>query len=281
MSHSIQNDPSLSHLIMMGGLRSVAIFPFEHPLELWKISTQATPEFSSLKVVINIYKEKGFLGFTNTSLSNFPKRFTKEAIRWPVIGYTHKLLVEKCPEVFSKEGTNAKVVTGISVAIFSSVFILPFERLIAHRVKQKQPYLTLFTERSTKEGIFSLYRGFRVNLFREAVIWSSLMAINNETKKKFDLIDKKKSHPYLRQGLTSLFITMGMVTWGLPIDFVKARIQMDGDLQKKKISSIVRTLFGRHGISGFYAGALPVSIHTFLHASLGGIILDKIFASNK
>lgn len=107
------------------------------------------------------------------------------------------------------------------------------------------------------------------------------MAINNEVKKKFDYFDKDRAHPYIRQGVASICIATGLITWALPIDFVKTRIQMDPDLQKTKIISVVRTLLLRHQLSGFYAGALPVFIHTIFHATLGGYILDKIFSQGK
>ena len=106
------------------------------------------------------------------------------------------------------------------------------------------------------------------------------MSINNEAKKRFDVYDKEKAHPYLRQGITSILIATGIIAWGLPIDFVKTRIQMDTEFQKMKITTVVRTLFQRHGISGFYAGKLPVFIHTVFHATLGGYILDRIFCSD-
>lgn len=281
MTQPVNSESQLSRLIFVGAIRSAAGFPFEHPLELMKITAQANPKHSSWQVINSIVKEKGVLGFSNTILTNFPRRVLREAVRWPVIGYTHEQLITRFPETFTREGTNAKVVTGVSVAMFDSLVILPLEQLIAYRVKERERYATFFKERFAQDGIASLYRGMSINLIRQGVVWTTLMTINNESKKKFDLLDKDKAHPYLRQGVTSILIAMGLITWGLPVDFVKTRIQMDTDLQKMKLSSVVRILIRQEGFRGFYAGALPVFIHTVFHATLGGYILDKIFTSKK
>lgn len=281
MTHPANNEPQFSSLIFLGVMRCIAGFPFEHPLELMKITAQANPKHTSWQIIRGIVKERGVFGFSDTLLTNFPRRVLREAVRWPVIGYTHEQLIRKFPETFTREGTNAKVVTGIFVALFDSLVILPLEQLMAYRVKERERYTTFFKKRFNQDGISSLYRGVRVNLFRQGVVWTTVMTINNESKKKFDLFDKDKAHPYLRQGITSVLIAMGLITWGLPVDFVKTRIQMDADLQQMKVSSVVRTLVRRHGFSGFYAGVLPVFVHTVFHATLGGIILDKVFDSHK
>lgn len=280
MVQPTQND-STFHLILLGMTRCVAGFPFEHPLQLWKISAHANPKLSSWQAVNNIVKEKGFFGFTNTMLMNFPRRVLKESVRWPAIAYSHERLILNFPNTFTRDGTKSKVATGISVAIFDSLFILPFEQLMAFRIKEQERYTNFLKKRFAKDGIWSFYQGLGANLIRQGVVWSTVLTINHESKKMFDKVDKEKEHPYLRQGVTSVLIAMGHVTCGLPIDFVKSRIQMDTELQKMKMTSAVRTLFRQFGISGFYAGALPVFIHTTFHASLGGVILDKIFSSNK
>lgn len=284
MNHSVNNDQPLSHLIFLGALRSASGFPFEHPLELMKVEAQSTPKLSNREVINSIVGNKGlkgFGGFTNTVLTNFPRRILRESVRWPVIGFTHEQLITRFPHTFTKEGTNSKVVTGVSVAMFDSLIILPIERLIAYRVKEKKSYSEFFRKIFAQDGIGSLYRGVKVNLIYRGVVWTTLMAVNNEAKRKFDIYDKEKAHPYIRQVFTSVLIAAGLITWGLPMDFVKTRIQMDANLQKMKASSVVQTLFRQHEFFGFYAGALPVFIHTIFHATLGGFILDKIFSSNK
>lgn len=282
VAQPINNEPPLSRLIFLGVLRSACGFPLEHPLELIKVTAQAHPKYSIRQVINTIVKEKGvFLGFSNTILTNFPRRVLREAVRWPVIGYTHEQLITNFPGTFTREGTNAKVVTVLSVAAFDSLIKVPLEQLIAYRVKEKERYATFFKKRFAKDGICSLYQGVGVNLFRQGIVWTTLMVINSESKKKFDLYDKDKAHPYLRQGVTSVLIATGLITWALPVDFVKARIQMDTDLQKMNTSSVVRTLIRKYGFSGFYAGALSVFVHTVFHATLVGYVLDRTFTSNK
>lgn len=271
------NDKNFPQLIFLGILRSSVGFPLEHPLELMKITSQANPKLSSIGVIETIMKDRGIYGFSNTIMTNFPRRLMKEVVRWPMIGYTHEKLINGFPGMFTRDGTNSKFVTGICVAGFDSLFISPIEQLMAYRIKEKEKYTNFFKDRFSKDGIPSLYRGAQVNFIRQGVIWTTLMTINNETKIRLDQIDTMKDHPYMRQGITSVLIASGLVSWGLPIDFVKTRIQMDKELQKMKVKSVIPILYRRHGLLGFYAGALPTFIHSVFHATLGGYILDKIF----
>jgi len=277
MTQPMNQENQLPHLVFLGALRSAAGFPFEHPLELMKIEAQKHPQYSSGQVIDSIIKERGILGFSNTILPNFPRRILREAVRWPVIAYANEQLRKKFPGSFTKEGTADKVATGIALAIFNASIVLPFENLIAYRVKEQKSYASFFKER----GIRSLHRGFAVDLVYQSVLWSTFMSINHESKKAFDLWDKDKAHPYLRQGVTSVLIAVGINITALPINFVKTQIQMHKDLQEMKVSYVVQTLVRRHSFSGFYAGALPVFIHSVFHATLGGYILDKIFYSFK
>ncbi len=283
MTHSVSNTnhSSASQFIYLGALRSIAGFPFEHPLELMKVTAQAAPMLSNRQVLASIVKERGILGFTNTVLTNFPQRVLRESVRWPVINYMHEQLITRFPKTLTKEGTGSKVLTGLSVVTFDSLVILSIEQLIAYRVKEKARYTAFFHSRFSQEGISSLYRGIQVNFLRQSVVWTSVMGINHEAKRKFDELDQEKAHPYLRQAVTSTLVAGGLITWGMPIDFVKTRIQMDVHLQKKKISSVVKSLRLQYGFKGFYAGSLPVFVHTVFHATLGGFILDRIFASHK
>jgi hypothetical protein len=99
--------------------------------------------------------------------------------------------------------------------------------LIAYRVKEDKSYSAFFRDRFARDGVRSLYRGVHINMLRQGVIWSTVMGLNGEVKRRFDLFDTERRHPYVRQGVTSVLIAGGLVTWALPIDFVKSRIQMD------------------------------------------------------
>jgi Mitochondrial carrier protein. len=242
-----------------------------------KVLAQANPHYSSRQVISQIVKERGLFGFSNTALANLPRRVLKESLRWPMISCTHELLVKQFPKTFTRETIYSKIATGVSVALFDTLIILPLDQLIAYRVKEQERYTAFFQKRFVQEGVSSLYQGVRVNLVRQIVMWTTVMTINHESKRLFDLIDKEQLHPFLRQGVTGVLIGSGFVAWGLPIDFVKTRIQMDPDLQKINASHVFKTLVHRHGFSGFYAGALPTFVHTVFHAALGGYILDKIF----
>ncbi|MEC7839072.1 MAG: MC/SLC25 family protein [Chlamydiota bacterium] len=280
MTGKVTHENHLLPLIWMGAIRSTTAFPFEHPLELVKLTCQATPTTPTFQVVKNIFKNEGMLGFSKTILTNFPRRVLKEAVRWPVIGYTHQQITKLFPNTFPAEGTASKLFTGASVALFDSAIILPLEQLMAFKVKERKKYPDFFKNKLSTDRAPSLYRGLKINLIRQSVLWCTLMGINNECKKCFDLLDSEKAHPFLRQGITSIFISLGLISWCLPIDFIKTRIQMDKSLSCSKLTSVTKTLLRQHGFKGFYAGALPVFIHTIFHATIIGYFLDKIYTSS-
>lgn len=262
---------------VLGIFRGLIGFPFEHPFEFVKFSAQANPGLSSKEVAFRIFRQHGLLGFTNTLLTNFPRKVIRESARWTIIHHAHYYLTDKYPCYFVREGVASKIVTGASVALFDSCLLLPFDQLIAYRVKENERYRTFYKNRFKRDGVLSLYRGFRVNLMRQGAAWSSFLAMNYEVKKLFEVIDKNNVHPYLRQAATSLVIATTLTGIVLPIDFVKVRIQMDVDLQKKPLSEVVHTLHQRYNLKGFYSGYLATLVCTIFQATVKGMVADALF----
>ncbi len=281
MSQPLLSECNASNLVMSATARSSCLFLIDHPLDVLRLTSQKFPSHTTAKVVNTIVKERGLLGFSDTMLANFPRRIGKEVTRWIGLAYTHEQLVKTFPETFTREAIQTKIATAFAAAGLDSFVILPLEQLMAFQISNHKGYKIFFQKTFAREGVPSLYRGLSVNLFRQSLMWSALLTINCESKRAFDLIDKEKLHPFLRQEVASVLFSTAYVAFGLPIDFVKTRIQMDTDLQKVKIPSIVRTLVKRHGFSGFYAGALPVFTQTMIQMTLGGYILDEIFEPKK
>lgn len=262
-------------------MRCCAIFPIEHPLELNKVAAQRSPHLSSWAVAKSIFRAHGLMGFTQTAQTNFPRRVAKETLRWPAIAYAHEFLIQTDPNHFSREGINSKVVTGALVALFDSLVVLPFDRLIAYQVQEEAGIRGFFRHRFVQEGMPSLYRGFSANLIRQGVMWMTVIPLNTYVKKKFDTYDTTHSHPYIKQAITSVAIASACCGMILPFDFVKVRIQMDPILQRQSLYRAVKLLRMQFRIPQFYAGSLPVFIHTIFHATLGGYILDRLFSEGK
>lgn len=271
---SASEQPRLTNMIFLGMMRSLCGFPFEHPLELIKTTAQANPHFTLSQVIRSIVQERGLFGFSNTILASLPRRVLREAFRWPMLGYTHDVLVTRYPKVFTREGTSSKVVTGICVALFECIVIHPLDQLIIYRVSQKVAYGEFFRTRFSKSGVTSLYQGVSVNLLRQGLMWTTFMAIYQESNKRLE----GRCHPYVHQGLTSIFIGLGVVSWGLPLDFIKTRIQMDVSLQQKRLTEVVKDLYRQFGFRGFYSAAGPVFLHSILHATISSIGLKAIFS---
>ena len=80
------------------------------------------------------------------------------------------------------------------------------------------------------------------------------MGLNNEMTKVFASLNPKKLPPYAKEITSAVVISTAIVSTLLPVDFVKTQIQMNPDLQRKKISFVVRSLLKQYGFSRFYAG---------------------------
>lgn len=280
MTQPIQNKQPINP-IALGAMRALIGFPVEHPMDMIKIASQGAPNLSSWKVCSEIYKSRGFRGFTEGALANFPRRVLKDSVRWPVIQYTHNKLIQSFPSIFTKEGTSSKVCAGLGVALFDSLVMLPFEQLMTYKIKENESYSTFFQKRFSKDGICSLYRGVGVNLAYRCTVWGTLMTINNEVKKKFSVYDKNNEHPRLREVVSSVLVATVLVAGILPMDFVKTRIQMDTDLQKMKVTAVVKTLVRRHGFSGFYAAAPLVWGYNVFYGLLFSRVLDEVLSTGK
>jgi hypothetical protein len=275
MVHPVNNE-SIFSLILLGIKRSSLGFVLEHPLELTKFLSQINPSLSTRQVIKNHVQSKGLFGFTDAIMVNFPRRALKESVRWPVMAFTHNHLVKKFPKVFTKEDNKSKIITAIFIASFNTLVLLPFEQLMAWRLKTEECYTSYLKKTVTENGLLSLYPAARINLIHQGILWATYMTVNNEAKRKFDLFDKEKAHPYFRQAVASIITAVCLIIFVSPVDFTKTWIQIDKDLQKLKISSVVKTLKGRHGLMGFYAGTPSNFIHTVFHATLSGYILDQI-----
>lgn len=274
--------PIWNNPYFLGLARCLAGFPFEHPLELAKLSAQSQPHLSSARVITKIYQETGFAGFTNTMVANFPKRSLRELVRWPFIEKVHHHFTSTYPTTFPHEGLSSKILTGLLLALFDSTMLLPIEQFIVQRIETKQQYrqFALQILRNNEYGI--LYSGFRINLIRQGVVWSSFLAMNHQFKKQLNQWDPDNKYPYaLKQGVTSLSIAAIVTGSALPIDFTKYRIQAERPLTKVPITSVVKILHQRYGIRGFYAGLLPVFLHSTFQATVKGILADLLMSKKQ
>jgi hypothetical protein len=271
------NNESIASLILLGIKRSSLGFVLEHPLELTKIVSQINPSLSTIQIIKKIFQNKGIAGFTDAILVNFPKRALKESVRWPVMALTNDYLVQQLPNYFTKEGNSAKIISALFVALFNTSVILPFEQLMTWRLKTNAKYSTFFLKTVKNQGLSALYPAARISLVHQGILWSTYLTVNNEVKKKFDIYDEQKAHPYMRQAVTSLLTAAYLIIFASPVDFTKAWIQADKELQNLKIRDVAKILYRRHGFIGFYAGTPTNFVHTVFHATISGYVIDHIF----
>lgn len=245
----------LDNPLALGLFRASLMFPVEHFVDMTKVASQKSPELSSWKVIKDVYDKKGFRGFMDGALVNYPRRVLRDTVRWPIIGYSYNALISKFPEVFPEKSTTSFVFSGLAVALFDSCVLGPLELLMSYKVKESGGYKKFFRDRFFKEGIPSLYRGVGVNLTYRGAVWTLYMGVDSEIKKKFQSGNHSSLSAYTQQVISATVVSTVLVATLLPVDFIKTQIQIDPSLHRKKISCVVKDLVQKHGFFRFYAGA--------------------------
>lgn len=259
----------------LGFFRASLMFPLEHFVDMTKVSAQKSPHLSSWKVIGDIYREKALRGFLEGARVNFPRRVLRDTVRWPVVGYSYHLLTKNFPEVFPEKSTVSSVFSGIAAAAFDSLVLGPLELLMAYRIKENKQYTEFFQKKILQQGISSLYRGAGLNLAYRSSVWSMYMGVNSEMNKQFSSLDEAKLLPYTREVTSAVISSTALIATLLPLDFIKTHIQMDSTLQGKKTALVAKTLFKRHGLSGFYAGASILWVNNIVY----GLVFQKVVAN--
>ncbi len=241
----------LDNPIVLGLVRATSLFPIEHFVDMTKTSAQKFTHLTSLQVITSIYKTKGLSGFADGAIPNFPRRMARDSIRWPVVGYTYHVLTSNFPNTFPEKSTTSSVFSGIAAASFDALVLGPLENLMAFKIKEGSRYPVFFQ----RNRISSLYQGALVNLFYRATVWSIYMGMNREIEKKFAVLPKETLPPHFQEIVSTISIATTLVAVAMPLDFLKTRIQMDPELQNKKITFAIQKLLKDHGFKRFYAGA--------------------------
>jgi len=235
----------------------------------------------AFSITKEIFRERGLKGFTNTASVTLPKRLLRESCRMMIIKNSNDVLIKRYPKIFKRDGINIKLTSASVATAFNALCIVPLEQLISFKIKEKESYSEFFRKRFARDGISSLYKGWRVDLANQLAVWTLMMGVDHHFKLFFDKYDPQKNYPYLRQGTTSVLVASTLVTCTLPINFVKTRIQMVEELQNMNTVTVVRTLFKQFGVRGFYSGAAPVFVHVLLHATCYGKIFDCLYTEKK
>lgn len=224
-----------------------------------------------------IYRENGIKGFASTASMTYPKRLLRESSRLSVMNLTNNYLARQYPEVFPKDSIALKLMSALVSIKFNILCVVPIEQLIAYRIMEKKRYRDFFRERFSSEGFSSLYKGAKADVINQVAVWGVLMTVDHYTKRLVDRFDPDMDHPYARQGFASLAVSCSLISCVLPINFIKARIQMDRDLQNRSLKDVAQKLYRQFGMRGFYSGLPPVFLHTMLHATFYGVIFDHFF----
>ncbi len=263
-----------SNYISLGIIRGILGFPFEHPFEVTKLKNQAHPKASTWSILTSIFKQRGFKGFYDGTLSNLPRRVIKEAYRWPAIAYFHQFWNRSCSDRLRQNGFLPNIATAGCMAILEAGFILPFERILLARLNEGG--YRVFFVRLKGEGGALLYQGITIAFLRHITAWATLMITNLWIKREIKRIDPKHKHYLMGTLAANVIIAANLTLFCLPLDFIKVNIQMHKVYQSQRLSVLIRELSYKYSWRGFYAGAIYVFLQKNVQALMGGAILDKM-----
>mmetsp|Transcript_20739 Transcript_20739/g.38589 ORF Transcript_20739/g.38589 Transcript_20739/m.38589 type:complete len:273 (+) Transcript_20739:437-1255(+) len=200
----------------LGILRALGGLPLEHPFDYIKTQQQIT-NASAREVIrttwVNHGMQKFYSGFTPSIL----RTCFKQAYRFPMM-----VSVPRMYRPFAKENA-AQALAGLSIAIFESFIICPFERLKVWLMSRPKG------EPISSKLLWSLLRGLQPVMLKQTVSWSTFMVSNSYFRRQFKKHRQEQDLSYSSIAGISVLVGITNTAATMPLDCVKSRIQSYGD----------------------------------------------------
>jgi hypothetical protein len=268
-----------SYLVLMlaagvGMARGALSLIFEHPLDTLKTYWQAHPSRPSLNVVYNeIYRLKGWRGFYSGAVPNVLRVMFKQSYRYP--------LMVVVPGVYSNVFHSLVLIsmfTGLTIAVIEVFLITPLERL--------KVWLMTFPKtagggraflNAMKHHTFAvLYKGLGITALRQIMSWVTFLVVHDQ------LIWSARHTLGAHVLSLGMLLLISLVEGGintvviLPIDAVKTNLQKINSSNARTILGVVRYIYSRYGIKGFYTGWSLRLIQYMIHSGFTVSLLEKL-----
>ncbi|CAD8112443.1 unnamed protein product [Paramecium primaurelia] len=253
---------------LIGAFRVAIIMPLEHVLDRIKTYKQSRLGISYIQSFKEIKGARGYLGLYDGFYPSFLRNMFKQYYRWPMMIFIPSFLKEHI-----HNSSLNKILTGISIGLFESCLITPFERLKTLKMTTMSTgfgYLKYIT-------LDSIYVGFRIQTTRQIVSWTNYLYWDH--KLRYAL----KGDPSQKLGIVNVliasFISSVLNIMAVhPIDTLKTLVQMESNQAYRKIPLIqaFKLLFQQHGLSGLYAGWQARIIAYFCQAALTTPTIDYL-----
>ncbi|CAD8098239.1 unnamed protein product [Paramecium primaurelia] len=253
---------------LIGAFRVAVTLPLEHVLDRIKTYKQSRQGITYLQSFKEIKGARGYIGLYDGFYPNFLRSMFKQYYRWPMMIFIPQFLKN-----YIHDYSLNKILTGISIGIFESCIITPFERLKILKMTNMAVgfgYLKYIT-------FDQIYVGFRILTTRQIVSWTNYLYWDHKIRYalKTDASSRLSFwNVIVASTLTSLLNIMAVH----PFDTIKTLVQMEANQIYSKISvtESFKLVFKKYGISGLYAGWQARIIGYFCQAALTTPTIDYL-----
>ncbi len=266
--------------VLIGALRTLVGFPFEHPFDSVKTQWQANPGAKNeLDIIMQIYRTKGIKGIYAGGLANITRGIIKNAYRFPALIAFPKLYTSILPEKMTKNAKLIRGLTALSIAL-SEVFLLnPFERLKVMSMTKKSQNLGYrnFMREIKRSWVHELGRGMMPYFFRQAVTWVVFLETDVMLKLKARQMLGLKEHEQIPiRPLLLVSLMVGVITAAvyMPLDILKTHLQMHGS--SCGIIGAYKTILQKYGVKGLFTGWRVKAFQHMIVSVVIVIILEKL-----
>ncbi|CAD8190093.1 unnamed protein product [Paramecium pentaurelia] len=253
---------------LIGAFRVAVTLPLEHVLDRIKTYKQSRQGITYLQSFKEIMGARGYIGLYDGFYPNFLRSMFKQYYRWPMMIFIPQFLKN-----YIHDYSLNKILTGVSIGIFESCIITPFERLKILKMTNMAVgfgYLKYIT-------FDQIYVGFRILTTRQIVSWTNYLYWDHKIRYalKTDASSRLSFwNVIVASTLTSLLNIMAVH----PFDTIKTLVQMEANQIYSKISvtESFKLVFKKYGISGLYAGWQARIIGYFCQAALTTPTIDYL-----
>lgn len=209
--------------------------------------------FDTVRTRLQLGMHKGMIHCFRDTVTKEGFRALYRGMSMPLVSHlTSRPFQFPLMERLKKQGWNPYL-AGVSMGCLGSVWGTPLQLIMVNvqgsRAQEYRNSWEFIKQHYQRRGIRGFYHGFRINCFRDMVIWGSFVGHYNYLR---DMSNQSVSGTAVAGGVASV------VTWltFIPLDHVKAMVQ------KERITpqvAIKRTL-QQDGIRGFWRGVGPMVI---------------------
>ena len=117
------------------------------------------------------------------------------------------------------------------------------------------------------EGVSGLYKGFWPQFWRDVICWGVYFYVYDWVQTGLGVKQAQGDKQYSSQNMSLKMVSGGLagsISWLVvyPLDIIKTQVQSLDDGRRVTSGDIIRSLYRRAGLAGFFVGTTPTLLRT-------------------